>query len=266
MPTRPLPRSYKKRFPFSLATTSYIFPDRIVPNVSRLAPFLDEIELVLFESGEDANLPDEDELRALANLSLHEEISYNVHLPIDIFLGHKNEDVRSKDVSVIKKVIERTSRLHPSLYTLHFDLGDESKIETWRKSIRRSVKEILKCGVPSRRISIETLGYPFEWVEEIVKEFDFSICIDIGHILISGYNLEVYFKKYLADTSIIHLHGFENGTDHLGIDRLPESSVALILSALRDYKGVLSLEVFSLDDLRKSLIVLEEKWTKGPSL
>ncbi len=95
-----------------------------------------------------------------------------------------------------------------------------------------------------------------------MKEFDFSICLDIGHILISGYPLEVYFEKYLADTSIIHLHGFQDGTDHLGIDRLPASSLELIFSALRDYQGVLSLEVFSLEDLRKSLMVLEKKWTR----
>jgi sugar phosphate isomerase/epimerase len=245
-----------------LATTSYIFPDHIVPNVLNLAPYLDEIELVLFESEGEDNFPDADQMKTLMDVSLQEEISYNVHLPIDVFLGHRNEEVRLKGVSVIKKVIEGTSSLRPSVYTLHFDLGEEKEIETWRTSIRRSVQTILECGIPSRRISIETLGYPFEWVEEIVKDFDFSICLDIGHILISGYNLETYFRKYLADTSIIHLHGFENDTDHLGIDRLPESSMELILAALRRYRGILSLEVFSLDDLRRSLIVLEEKWTR----
>jgi sugar phosphate isomerase/epimerase len=259
----PLPKSYKKRFPFSLATTSYIYPDDVVPNVSNLAPFLDEIELVLFESKGENNLPDVDQLRALMNFSLRDKLSYNVHLPIDLFLGDRNEEVRSNGVSVIKRFIQRTFGLRPSVYTLHFDPGEEKEVETWQRHIRWSARKILECGVPSRRISVETLGYPFEWVEEIVKEFDFSICLDIGHILISGYDLEAYFEKYLADTSIIHLHGFENGTDHLGIDRLPESSMELIFSALRHYEGILSLEVFSLDDLRRSLIVLEEKWPRG---
>ena len=44
-----LPKSYKKMFPFKLATTSYIYPDHIIPNVTTFAPFLDEMELVLFE-------------------------------------------------------------------------------------------------------------------------------------------------------------------------------------------------------------------------
>jgi len=255
-------------FPFRLATTSYIFPDQIAPNVAKLAPFLDEIELVLFESEGENNLPDEDEMKVLMDVSLHEEMSYNVHLPIDIFLGDPDEEIRSKGVSVVKKMIDHTSCLNPSVYTLHFDLRnwngqEEMDVETWQRLVIRSVKEILECGINPRRISIETLGYPFEWIEDIVKEFDFSICLDIGHILIQGQDLRAYFKKYLPDTSIIHLHGFQNGTDHLGIDRLSEPSLELIFSHLHNFKGSLSMEVFSLDDLRRSLIVLEEKWARG---
>ncbi len=146
MVTPLLPGCYKKMFPFVLATTSYIFPDRIVPNVSKLAPFLDEIELVLFEGERENNLPDEDELKALAQLSVHETISYNIHLPLDAFLGHRNEGDRSKAVSVIRKVIDRTSCFNPSLYTLHFELGDETEIEAWRRSIREAFRRSSNVG------------------------------------------------------------------------------------------------------------------------
>lgn len=260
-----LPKSYRKMFPFRLATTSYIYPDRIVPNVARLAPFLDEIELVLFESKGEDNFPDESEKKALMDLSLQEGITYDVHLPIDIFLGNSNEEARLKGASTIIEVIELTSKLSPSVYTLHFDPGNEpiergAELTHWWRLITRSVREILSCGVPSKRISVENLNYPFEWVENIIREFQLSICLDIGHILIGGQNLEAYFERYLADTSIIHLHGFENGTDHLGIDRLPESTLKRIFSGLSDFYGILSLEVFSLDDLHRSLALLEEKW------
>ena len=49
-----LSKSYKGRFPFTLATTSFIYPDDYVPNVRRLGPYLDEIELLCYES---AHLP-----------------------------------------------------------------------------------------------------------------------------------------------------------------------------------------------------------------
>jgi sugar phosphate isomerase/epimerase len=265
MPYSSLAKCYKKMFPFTLATTSYIYPDRIIPNVKLLAPFLDEIEWVLFESEGQDNLPDEEEIHALIDLSSQYGVGFNIHLPIDIFLGDKSEVIRSKGTSVVKRRIERTFPLNPSTYTLHLERRnkngrEEPDIETWRRRIRQSMEEIVRCEMGSNRISIETLEYPFEWVEDIVKEFGLSICLDIGHILIHGQDLRSYLEKYLTNTSIIHLHGFQDSVDHLGIDRLPESALEMIFSHLRDYHGIVSLEVFSIDDLKRSLTTLEEKW------
>jgi sugar phosphate isomerase/epimerase len=162
-------------------------------------------------------------------------------------------------------VVERTLCLNPSVYILHFDLRnshgqEETDIQAWRRRIIHSAREIVKCGMEPGRISIETLGYPFEWIEDIVKEFGFSICLDIGHILIYGQDLSLYLEKYLPKTPIIHFHGFQNGIDHLSIDQLPETTLELIFSHLRDYRGIVSIEVFSIEDLKSSLIILEEKW------
>lgn len=254
-------------FPFRLATTSYIYPDHIIPNVTALAPFLDEVELVLFESEGQDNYPDEVELRNLMNFSLNGEVGFNVHLPIDIFLGDKSEEVRAKGISIIRRVTERTLCLNPSIYILHFDLRnsdgkEETDIEAWRRRILRSTKEMTELGIDPKRISIETLSYPIEWIEDIVSEFGFSICLDIGHMLIYHQDMQGYLKKYLPQTSIIHLHGVENGVDHLGIERLNGKMVDLILSKLRSFTGILSIEVFSFGDLRNSLEVLEQRWKK----
>ena len=139
----------------------------------------------------------------------------------------------------------------------------ETDIKAWRMRLIRSLKEILSQGIEPKRISIETLGYPFEWIEDTVKEFGLSICLDIGHILIHGYDLRDYLKTYLPGTSIIHLHGVHNGLDHLGIERLPAPDLDLILFALRHYHGIVSIEVFSINELKSSLSILEEKWIKS---
>ena len=81
-------------------------------------------------------------------------------------------------------------------------------------------------------------------------------------MLIYGLDLQGYLKKYLPQTSIIHLHGIENGADHLGIDRLIGKMVDLILSKLQSFTGILSIEVFSFGDLKNSLEVLEQKWKR----
>lgn len=254
-------------FPFKLSTTSYIFPDHIIPNITALAPLMDEVELVLFESKGLNNLPDQQEIKTLMDFSLHGKVDFNIHFPIDIFLGDENEEVRTNGISMIRRVIENTLCLNPSVYILHFDLRnsrgqEEANIQAWRGRIISSAQEIIKSGMEPGRISIETLGYPFEWIEDIIKEFGFSICLDIGHILIYGQNLKLYFDKYLLSTSMIHLHGFQNGTDHLGIDKLNGETLDLILYHLQNYKGILSLEVFSWNELKSSLEILEEKWGK----
>ena len=135
-------------------------------------------------------------------------------------------------------------------------------MEAWRKRILRSVEEMKELGIELERISIETLSYPLEWIEDILKKFGFSVCLDIGHMLIYNLDIPGYLKKYLPRTSVIHLHGAENGVDHLGMDRLNGRMVGLILSRLQSFAGILSIEVFSFGDLKNSLEVLEQKWKK----
>ena len=48
----PCPVILKHRLPFRLGTTSYIVPEDIILNVRLLAPAMDAIELIFFESDE----------------------------------------------------------------------------------------------------------------------------------------------------------------------------------------------------------------------
>ena len=52
-----LGKSYKGEFPFNIGTTSFIYPDDYVPNVKMLGPYLENIELLLFESQHTDALP-----------------------------------------------------------------------------------------------------------------------------------------------------------------------------------------------------------------
>ena len=267
METLPLSigKSYKNRYPFKLGTTSYVYPAPILPNAMSLAPLLDEIELVLFESSGEDNLPDDELINRLKALSMDWGVRFNIHLPIDIYLGDPRRAVRSEGVRIVKKFIERMMSLSPSTYTLHFSLRDEKgqdalDLAGWKAHLNESTEEILKVGIGASRISVETLGYPFEWIEDIVKAFGLSICLDLGHLLLQGLDPRAYLERYLPDTSIIHLHGLRNGIDHLGIDKLDGEILDLILSYLRHFQGILSIEVFAFDDLKNSLQVLEEKW------
>jgi len=256
-------KSYRGSFPFKLATTSYIYPAPVVPNVIKLAPLLDEIEIVFYESkGQDA-FPDARLIEDLKGISLKADVRFNIHLPIDVYLGDPCEALRSEGVKVVKEWIERTMPLSPSVYTLHFSLRDDQQAldrVLWRHHLSESAGRILTCGIEPSRLSIETLGYPYEWIEDIVRTFGFSICLDIGHLLLRGVDLKDYLERYLSVTSIVHLHGTQNSRDHLGIDRLTAETLDLVFSYLQSYQGILSIEVFTWEDLRNSLRVLDERW------
>jgi len=72
--------------PFRVGSTSYVYPDDILPNVRRLAADgdVDDIELILFEVDDGAtNLPDLRTIDALCALAAQHRLTYSVHLPLD---------------------------------------------------------------------------------------------------------------------------------------------------------------------------------------
>jgi len=57
-----LPKSYKGLYPFKIGTTSFIYPAGYAQNVKMLGPYVDEIELLLFEGAPDS-LPSTQEIK-----------------------------------------------------------------------------------------------------------------------------------------------------------------------------------------------------------
>jgi sugar phosphate isomerase/epimerase len=97
-----------------------------------------------------------------------------------------------------------------------------------------------------------------------VEVLDLRVCLDMGHLIIYGYDLLEALDRYLARTTVIHLHGVAEGRDHLPLDRLEAGLLDRILKRLRQqgYCGSLSLEVFGLDALARSLACFNSAWEK----
>lgn len=258
--------SLKKRFPFRLGTTSYIIPDDLVPNVECLAPLVDDVELVLFESHEMSNLPDADSIRKLEKLKRQQDLSYTVHLPLDIELGSPEEDVRMQSVEKCRRVIELTVPLDPFAYIVHFHgemrgrrpAGD---MDRWRKALDRSANDLLAAGANPGLLCIETLDYPFEYVSDIVVSNGFSICLDVGHLAFFKYPVPEYLDRYLSGTKVIHLHGNSDGEDHRNIGMLPPGVISTLIERLyleSSKERVLTMEIFGQSDFVQSMEVMRE--------
>jgi len=258
-----LPKSYKGVYPFKIGSTSFIYPDGYAQNVKMLAPYLDEIELLLFESAY-TSLPSKNEIKRLSLLSNEFDLSYNIHLPIDIFLGDQDPLLRHHAVETIKKVFDLTAPISPSTHTLHLSYGEadfeKERIKRWQERLYNSIEQLFSTGINSEMISIETLTYPLEWVENILNNFNLSVCIDLGHLMLQQFDMESVFNQYGKRTSIIHLHGVENQKDHLPLDRLSKKKSDIVMGILKRFNGVVSLEVFSYDHLKDSLTYLEKLW------
>jgi sugar phosphate isomerase/epimerase len=260
-----LPKSYKRAFPFKIATTSFIYPDHYVQNVMMLAPYLDEIELIFFESTPNS-LPSNDDISALLSLANEYDLSYNVHLPLNISPGAQDPSLRQFAIETVKQIIDLTAPLSPSTHTIHLpyegiDYENES-IERWQEYIRDNLEKLQEAGISGKMISVETLNYPIEWVEDILMDFNLSVCMDMGHLIIYGFDMKDVFNRYHNKTSIIHLHGANDGRDHQALELLSKSDFRTILEILKRFKGVVSIEVFSYDHLITSLNLLEKVWMK----
>ena len=258
--------------PFKLGTTSFIVPDHIIPNVKKLGPFFDEIELLVFESQPKEVLPSKDDIKHLLYLSQKHDLTYNIHLPTDVSITHKSTKDRLKAGDAILKVMALFAPLKPTTYTLHLDMqkdfntknsiADKSLGNKWQDRVRQGFEAFLP-QVPNPEImSIETLDYPFDFVEPLIEEFNLSVCLDAGHQIKYGYNLLQTFEKHKSKTAIIHLHGVDFSQskikDHTSLDKLPGQYMKQVKTILNDYSGVVSLEVFNLENLNRSLICLSK--------
>ncbi|MHC1741603.1 MAG: cobamide remodeling phosphodiesterase CbiR [Syntrophobacteraceae bacterium] len=263
---RSLP-ALKGRLPFRLATTSYIIPAPILPNLHFLGPHVDEVEIVLFESGHESNLPTPAEIREMARIGSDLDLTYNIHLPSDLFFGDPDAARRETFEKTAVRFYERTLPLDPTRYILHLDSRKadgtpEHDRDAWLDRVQGAVAHLAREGIDLQRLAVENLEYPLERILPLVDSHRMTFCLDIGHLLRYGYDLELTIDRFLKRSSMVHLHGVNHGVDHRGIDCIPDTQWEPISRALQDYDGGVSLEVFSFADLASSLHRLQDMTTR----
>jgi sugar phosphate isomerase/epimerase len=259
------PKSYKGRFPFRLGTTSYIYPMGYVANIERLGPWLDEIELLFFESRPDV-WPSAAELVEMVELAGRFALDYHVHLPLDLELGHAAAPIRRAAVDTVLRLFERTTPLSPTTWTLHLTLdadpADPEAVAGWRQRILDSLAQLHASGIPPRAVSLENLDYPIEWIGDLSRQTGFRMCLDVGHLLLNRVDVPVTYNRFRDLIDVIHLHGVRNGKDHLSLAAYGPQDCHWIGEMLKSFTGSLSLEVFSHEALVTSLDFFEKMWNK----
>jgi len=248
-----------------LGTTSYILPADLLTNIEALAPRVDDIEIVLFESDEMSNLPDEETIRKLESIAAANDLTYTVHLPLDINLGSLVESERRRSVEKCLRITSLVSPLGAMPFIVHFHpaygpgTGDDPPAG-WVPSLEKSTRELLASGIEPDRLCVENLDYRYELVEEIVVRHGLSVCLDVGHMLLYDHPLKEFIDLHLHRIRVVHLHGLKGGVDHKDITDIPSDRLDMLMERLTSDEGrprVVTLEVFTPDDLKLSMAHLE---------
>jgi len=250
----PLETVCKKQFAFPVACPSFVYRAGYMENVRRLAPFVDEIQLLFFESRSADSRPSRSLIQELVRLGREGDITYNVHLPSDIHPGHRDIDERRRAAAVLTDLMARCDPLNPTTFTLHLN-RDASEVNDarWLEDTVGTLKAVLSGGASGRRISVENTDYDFDLAAPVVEELDLSVCMDMGHLMARGKALAPFFDRWQDRITIVHLHGVAGTADHLPLDRLSPAHMSAVLTLLNRFSGVVSLEVYSVDALNASI-------------
>lgn len=251
-------------FPFRLGTTSYIIPADILPNAQYLAGKVQDIELVLFEVDDGPNnLPSEAVIQELRALSQVHDLTFTVHLPLDLKLGTDGPE-RESSLIKAKRVIDRTHSLNPWAYVLHLDgrevrhTSDPEKLRQWQEQSIRALEIVANWAGSWEKLAVENLErYPPDFVQPILAQVPVSRCVDVGHLWLDGHDPIPHLQAALPRTRVIHLHGIGE-RDHRSLAFMPQEELRRVWETLlqNHYAGVVTLEVFSEEDFHSSMEVI----------
>lgn len=252
-------------YPFRLGTTSYIIPADILSNVQYLAGKVEDVELVLFEVDDGPNnLPHREQILDLKKIAAESNLTYTVHLPLDLRLA---DDGSARHISLDKacRVIDCTRELNPWAYVLHLDgksvrssVSPES-LKRWQEQAIRSLDIVGARAGGVQNLALENLeGYPLDFYEPVLERIAVSRTVDIGHLWLDHHDVVAYLRNGLPRTRVIHVHGI-NGRDHQSLANVPEEELRAVLDELLrfDYRGVLTVEVFSGEDFITSVSAIK---------
>jgi hypothetical protein len=226
-----------------IATTSFIWPDSRIYNVKKLKKYVDEVELLYFESKNKDSQPSYKEIAVFKETNL----VYSVHLPTDI--DYKKVDCFEK----LHNFISAFNEVNISYFILHLPYIREfvEKIHLLEKSY--NVKILVENTQGNANIVEECINYGID------------ICLDIGHLLAknSNYDIMNIIEKYKKHIKYLHIHGVkkensaETARDHSSLKYIDRYLLNYIKDFAKKYGIVFCIEVFNKDDLFESLEIIK---------
>ena len=93
----------------------------------------------------------------------------------------------------------------------------------------------------------------------LVAEYGFGVCLDLGHLVHYGHDLEEGLGL-LPRVRHLHYHGVQDGRDHQALTDAEQARMLGKRLSEAGYDGVVTLEMYSLEKLKGSLALLDAAW------
>jgi sugar phosphate isomerase/epimerase len=250
----------KNRWPWRLGATSCVLPADIMTNVRALAPLVDDVQLLFFESAAKSLLPQPLEVQVLRDLAEEHNLSYTVHLPTDLVLGAASKAERQEGIDEILRLMTQLAPLGPRSFDLHLAREPDLPDSAWLDNLAAGLRKLAAgLGDEKRLVAVENIEYPYGLVASVVAEYGFSVCLDLGHLVHYGHDLEEGLGL-LPRVRHLHYHGVREGRDHQVLTDAEQARVLGKRLAETRYDGVVTLEMYNLEKLKGSLALLAEVW------
>ncbi|MHA1828562.1 MAG: cobamide remodeling phosphodiesterase CbiR [Candidatus Heimdallarchaeaceae archaeon] len=214
-----------------------------------------------------------DVIKKLIALKEEKNVTYSVHLPLwGVEPAAFAPKIRKAAVETFIECIEFTKPLNPLCWVIHptgaltvefmqMKLLDDARslmIQQFTGYAADAINQVIKTTeIPSQKIAVENIEYPFELMYQVVEKLNLSICFDTGHLL-AGYSGKMgvidFIKTYFDRIIELHLHdGKYPRIDHrtLGEYDLPVRELLLLLLK-KKFAGPLVYEL-SFDEAQKSM-------------
>ena len=251
---------FKRRFPWRLGATSCVLPADIMTNVRALAPLVDDVQLLFFESAAKSRLAQPFDVQVLREIAEAHGLSYTVHLPTDLALGASARVERQEGIAEILRLMAQLAPLGALSFDLHLLREPDLPDAAWLENLAASLEELSGAlGAEKRLVAVENIEYAFGLVAPLVEEYGFPVCLDFGHLVHYGHDLEEGLGV-LPRVRHLHYHGVQDGRDHQALTDAEQAGMLGRRLTEVGYDGVVTLEMYNLEKLKGSLALLDTAW------
>src|SRR4030042_6708698 len=250
-------KDYRYIFPFKIGASSFILhvkKDNIIRNIEFLKNSFDKIQLLLFGKDYLDDFFEASILNNLIRIKNENPVDYSIHLPIDLDLLNGSEIKRDKSLEIIFNIMEKTKALDIKEFILHIDRNGE-KVELNKSNLELFDDVCKKINAKMQNTSsifIENTSYDLTYFKDIILKYNYSICLDIGHLIICDLDINKFIDVFKNKINEIHIHGVKNNKDHKPLNKLDKNILRIIINYLKNYNNSVIIEVFNKSYLIKS--------------